>query len=64
MGDTPWKFVSPRERIGKDHLANYDPTKAPKVTKLDHIDKAAQDYYDKYWKDYWVRLKDKHKVGE
>ena len=64
MGDQPWAFVSPRKRIGKDHLANYDPSQAPKVTKLEHIDKAAQDYYDKYWKDYWQRLKDKHKAAE
>ncbi len=64
MGDTPWKFVSPRERVGRDHLVNYDPAKAPKVTKLDHIDKAAQDYYDKYWKDYWQRLKEKYKAAE
>jgi hypothetical protein len=64
MGDKPWTFVSPRQRAGKDHLANYDPKQAPKVTKLEHIDKAAQDYYDKYWKDYWQRLKEKHNLGE
>jgi hypothetical protein len=30
------------------------------VKKLPHIDAAAQDYYDKYWKDYWQRLHTKH----
>lgn len=56
MGDSSWRFVSPRERAGKGHLAGYDPATAPKVTKLPHIDLAAQDYYDEYWKDYWQRL--------
>jgi hypothetical protein len=62
MGDTPWRFVSPRLRAGQGHLAGYDPTTAPKVKKLPHIDTAAQDYYDKYWKDYWQRLHAKHDV--
>jgi hypothetical protein len=62
MGDTPWRFVSPRLRAGQGHLAGYDPTTAPKVKKLPHIDAAAQDYYDKYWKDYWQRLHAKHDV--
>ena len=26
----------------------------------EHIQQAAYDYYDKYWKDYWQRLRDKH----
>lgn len=26
----------------------------------EHIENAAYDYYDKYWKDYWQRLRDKH----
>lgn len=60
LGDTGWRFVSPRERAGKDHLSGYDPATAPTVKKLDHIDQAAQDYYDKYWKDYWLRLHEKH----
>jgi hypothetical protein len=64
MGDSPWKFVSPRKRIGQAHLKNYDPAKAPKVVKLEHIDKAAQDYYDKYWKTYWKRLQDKYPQEE
>ena len=25
-----------------------------------HIEKAAYDYYDGYWSDYWERLYDKH----
>lgn len=60
LGDSPWRFVSPALRAGQGHLAGYDPTTAPKVVRLEHIDQAAQDYYDKYWKDYWKRLHDKH----
>ncbi len=60
FGNTSWRFVSPRERAGTGHLVNYDPKTAPKVQKLPHIDKAAQDYYDTYWKDYWQRLHDKY----
>ena len=62
LGDTSWRFVSPRLRAGSGHLAGYDPATAPKVEKLEHIDLAAQDYYDTYWKDYWQRLHDKHGV--
>ena len=61
LGDTPWRFVSPRTRAGKDHLAGYDPVTAPKMVKLESIDLAAQDYYDKYWKDYWQRLHVKYR---
>lgn len=60
MGDTDWRFVSPRKRAGRRHLAGFDPDKAPKVEQLDHIKKAANDYYDKYWKDFWKRLDTKH----
>jgi hypothetical protein len=60
LGDSDWRFVSPRIRAGQDHLANYDPHTAPKVEKLPHIDLAAQDYYDKYWKDFWKRLHEKY----
>ncbi len=60
LGDSEWRFVSPRTRAGQGHLAGYDPATAPKVAKLPHIDEAAQDYYDKYWKDYWKRLHEKH----
>lgn len=60
LGDSDWRFVSPRTRAGRGHLAGYDPATAPKVEKLEHIDLAAQDYYDTYWKDYWKRLHAKH----
>ncbi len=60
LGDTDWRFVSPRSRAGQGHLAGYNPATAPTVVKLEHIDQAAQDYYDKYWKDYWKRLQEKH----
>ena len=62
LGKPQWRFVSPRLRAGKEHLKNYDPAKAPKVEDLPHIKKAANDYYDKYWKSFWQRLYDKHEV--
>ncbi len=60
LGDSDWRFVSPLQRAGKEHLAGFDPAKSPKVVDPEHIENAAYDYYDKYWKDYWVRLSDKH----
>ena len=60
LGESPWRFVSPRQRAGSGHLAAYDPATAPTVAKLDHIEQAAQAYYDEYWKDYWQRLHDKY----
>jgi len=60
LGDSPWRFVSPRERAGKGHLTGFDPAKAPKVVDPEHIEQAAYDYYDEYWKDYWQRLRDKY----
>ncbi len=62
LGNGKWRFVSPRERAGKKHLKGYDPDKAPKVSLLPHIEVAAYDYYDNYWKDFWQRLKDKHSI--
>lgn len=58
--DSDWRFVSPRLRAGTGHLAGYNPATAPKVAKLEHIEKAALDYYDTYWKDYWKRLHQKY----
>jgi hypothetical protein len=60
LGDSSWRFVSPRTRAGTEHLAGYDPTTAPRMVKLESIELAAQDYYDTYWKDYWQRLQEKH----
>ena len=60
LGDRKWRFVSPRERAGKDHLEGYDPKSAPVVEELDHIRVAGLDYYDDYWAEYWQRLADKH----
>jgi hypothetical protein len=62
LGDADWRFVSPRLRAGKDHLKDFDPGKSPTVVDPEHIENAAYDYYDKYWKDYWKRLHDKHAV--
>ena len=60
LGDSQWRYVSPRERAGKGHLKGYDPATAPKAVQPEHIELAAYDYYDKYWKSYWQRLYDKY----
>ncbi|MAG93636.1 MAG: hypothetical protein CMJ48_07795 [Planctomycetaceae bacterium] len=60
LGDSEWRFVSPRKRAGRGHLQGFDPDKSPKVVDPKHIEEAAYDYYDKYWKEYWQRLHDKH----
>ncbi len=60
--ETDWRFVSPRERAGEDHLKDYDPATAPVVEQPDFIKEAANDYYDDYWADYWQRLRDKHGI--
>ena len=39
---------------------NYAPAKAPVVEDLPHIKVAANDYYDKYWTDFWQRLRYKY----
>ena len=63
LGKPGWLFVSPRERVGQAHLKNYSYSlNSPKVTDLPHIQKAAYDYYDTYWKEYWQRLYDKHNI--
>ena len=60
LGDSKWRFVSPRKRAGQEHLKGFDPAKSPKTVDPPHIEKAALDYYDKYWSSYWQRLRDKH----
>ncbi|MBT6497095.1 MAG: hypothetical protein HOL01_21400, partial [Planctomycetaceae bacterium] len=60
LGNSRWRFVSPRQRAGKEHLKDFDPAKSPKVIDPDFIETAAYDYYDKYWKTYWQRLAAKH----
>ena len=62
LGDSSWRFKSPRQRAGNGHLKSFDPAKSPKVVDPEHIDNAAYDYYDKYWKNYWQRLYDKHVI--
>ena len=62
LGDSDWKFVSPRERAGRGHLVNFDPAKSPVVVDPPHIKNAAYDYYDKYWHAYWQRLYAKHDI--
>lgn len=60
LGESEWRFVSPRKRAGQGHLQGYDPATAPKVEDPEHIKIAAMDYYDTYWKDFWKRLHEKH----
>jgi hypothetical protein len=60
LGDSEWRFVSPRKRAGQDHLQGYDPTTSPAVVERDVIEKAGLDFFDEYWADYWQRLRDKH----
>ena len=61
LGKSEWRFISPRKRVGQAHLKDYS-LNLIKVTDLPHIQKAAYDYYDTYWKDYWQRLYDKHSI--
>ena len=63
LGDAPWRFASPRERAGNGHLADFDPAKSPKAIDPPHIKTAALDYYDRYWKEYWQLLREKHSVA-
>jgi len=62
LGNGNWRFVSPRKRAGTGHLAGYDTASSPKVAKLEHIENAALDYYDNYWKSYWKRLYEKYNL--
>jgi len=63
LGKPEWRFVSPRKRVGEAHLKTYNYSlNSPKVTDLPHIQKAAYDYYDTYWKEYWQRLYDKYRI--
>ena len=63
LGDSDWRFVSPRTRAGEGHLKGFDPAASPKVVKPDNIEQADLDYYDKYWKTFWQRLRDKYAVN-
>ena len=60
LGNSDWRFVSPRTRAGTGHLAEFDPATSPKSIDPEHIETAAYDYYDGYWQDFWQRLYDKH----
>ncbi|QDU95806.1 3-keto-disaccharide hydrolase [Lignipirellula cremea] len=61
LGNSSWRFVSPRDRAGTEHLAHFDPAQSPTAIDPEHIQEAANDYYDTYWKDYWKRLHVKYK---
>ena len=64
LGDSEWRFVSPRKRAGKDHLQGYDPATSPVSVESDVIEKAGLDYFDEYWADYWQRLRNKYPAGK
>ena len=63
LGDSGWRFVSPRRRAGKGHLKGFNPSDAPVVADLPHIEKAALDYYDEYWRNFWQRLRNKYQIA-
>lgn len=60
LGESDWRFVSPRKRAGQEHLKTYDPRNAPVVREPKHIKEAGLDYYDDYWSDYWNRLQENY----
>lgn len=60
FGDEAWRFVSPRQRAGRDHLVGYDPDTAPGRTEPPALKTAANDYYDQYWKPFRDRLKERY----
>ncbi|MFT5128346.1 MAG: hypothetical protein ACI8W8_001956, partial [Rhodothermales bacterium] len=60
QGDSKWRFISPKKRVGKGHLAHFDPATAPEKTTLPHIREAADKHFLDYWKPYWERLRSKH----
>jgi len=62
LGDSKWRFVSPRSRAGKGHLKGFDPAGSRKAVQPAHIKEAALDYYDRYWKSYWQRLRDRYGI--
>ena len=64
LGESEWRFVSPRERAGTGHLKEFVPNESPTVIDPPHIDRAALDYYDGYWRDFWQRLRDKHQISD
>jgi putative heme-binding domain-containing protein len=63
LGDSEWRFVSPRQRAGQEHLADFDPATSPECVDPPHIENAAYDYYDKYWATFWQRLQEKHSLA-
>lgn len=63
QGNSAWRFVSPRQRGGQDHLIDFDPAESPTKVSPDFIRVAALDYYDKYWEKYWERLAKKHNIN-
>lgn len=62
LKDSAWRFVSPRKRAGREHLAGFDPASSPRRGLPEHLRAASLDYYDGYWKDYWPRLYRKHGI--
>ncbi len=61
---TDWRYISPLERVGKDHLFDFDPSKSPKIITPEHLKEAGNKYFEEYWKPYWQRLYKKYGFDE
>ncbi|MDJ0973955.1 MAG: hypothetical protein QNJ98_05810 [Planctomycetota bacterium] len=46
LGSSPWRYVHPGHRLGKGHLADYDPTKAPRFQWPEGLDAWFRKYED------------------
>ena len=60
LGDSDWKFVSPRLRVGQGHLKGYDPSQATPVKEIPSVRNAGLDYFDELYAPYWERLAKKY----
>ena len=60
LGDSDWRFSSPKLRLEEGHLKGYDPSTAPEIKTLPNIREAGLDFFDKLWAPYWQRLAKKY----
>ncbi len=60
LGEPEYRFVSPRERAGKDHLSDFDPSASPVIVDAPNLQEAANDFYDEMFEDFWDRLREKY----
>ena len=59
LGEGDWRLFLPGAG-GQGTLEGLRSSEGPVTKDLPHIETAALDYYDKYWKVFWHRLYDKH----